>query len=145
MIANLQKNKKGFDWAKNAKIIFLWGVLLTMLMFLAVTNIRIYQRREKLKITVENIKKEIEEAKEKNKILEDKIQESGEREYLEKIAREQYNLKAPGEEVAVVVRDKENASADFQSSASSGDALRKSFFQKIISDFKDIFNYFSRD
>ncbi len=145
MITDFPKNKKNFDWKKNFRIVFLWSLLLTILFFLIVTNTKIYQRREKLKIAISNIKKEIQEIDEKNKNLEKKIQESGSKEYLEKIAREQFNLKATGEEVAIVLNNEEKSSADIFQENNAEDKKGKGFFKKIISDFREIFHYFSRE
>ena len=144
MITNFSKNQKSFDWRKNFRIVFLWSLLLAILFFLIVTNIKIYQRREKMKIAISNIKKEIQEIDAKNKNLEKTIRESGNKEYLEKVAREQFNLKAPGEEVAIVLNNEEKAGADILPENNIGNKIEKSFFQKLASDFKEIFHYFSQ-
>ena len=97
-----------------------------------------------MKIAISNIKKEIQEIDAKNKNLEKTIRESGNKEYLEKVAREQFNLKAPGEEVAIVLNNEEKAGADILPENNIGNKIEKSFFQKLASDFKEIFHYFSQ-
>jgi len=44
----------------------------------------------------------------KNKEFEEKISEAGSKEYLEKTARDQLNMKAPGEEVVVITEEEGN-------------------------------------
>ena len=75
--------------------------------FLAFTNVKIKERRENLNNRLEELKKELEDLEKKNDDLKAKASQSNSREYLEKVAREQFNLKAPGEEVVVVAREKD--------------------------------------
>lgn len=107
MLSNFKKNKK----RRNAKSIFFlifFGVLLLAgIGFLSWTNIKIKQRRERLLSRVENLKKEIQMLEEKNKELKRQVSQSGTPEYLEKVAREQLGLKAPGEEVVIISKENE--------------------------------------
>ena len=107
MLSNFKKNKK----RRNAKSIFFlifFGVLLLVgIGFLSWTNIKIKQRREKLLSRIESIKKEIQMLEEKNKDLKEQVSQSGTPEYLEKVAREQFGLKAPGEEVVIISKENE--------------------------------------
>ena len=54
---------------------------------------------------IESLRKEIQILEEKNKELKEEISQSGSEEYLEKVAREQLGLKAPGEEVIVINKE----------------------------------------
>jgi len=78
--------------------------------FLFYTNWNINQKRAQLTARIEALKGEIQVLEQKNIEFKERVSEVGSEEYLEKVAREQLNLKAPGEEVVVV--KKEPASAE---------------------------------
>lgn len=106
MITNFRGKKRAVS-GRNIFFSVLLGILLIIVLgFLALTNIRIKQRREKLISRIENLKNEIQILEEKNKELKTKISQSETKEYLEKVAREQFGLKAPGEEVVVISKEK---------------------------------------
>lgn len=106
MITNFGRKKRAVS-GRNIFFSVLLGILLIIVLgFLALTNIRIKQRREKLISRIENLKNEIQILEEKNKELKTKISQSETKEYLEKVAREQFGLKAPGEEVVVISKEK---------------------------------------
>lgn len=106
MITNFGRKKRAVS-GRNIFFSVLLGILLIIVIgFLVSTNIRIKQRREKLISRIENLKNEIQILEEKNKELKTKISQSETKEYLEKVAREQFGLKAPGEEVVVISKEK---------------------------------------
>ena len=106
MITSYKKKKKT-DSFKNIFFPVLLALFLLLIVgFLAWTNIKIKQRRENFLSRIEEFKKEVQILEEKNEELKAKISQSGSKEYLEEVAREQFNLKAPGEEVVVVSKEK---------------------------------------
>lgn len=107
MVAKFKKIGKARP-RKNIFFPILLGVVLLLVIgFFVVTNIRISQRRAKLTARIESLKKEIQILEEKKTQLQEKISQAGSKEYLEKVAREQLGLKAPGEEVVVVTKEQE--------------------------------------
>lgn len=111
MIANFRKNKKVSHRHNIFSLILIGIALLLIIGFLAVTNLKISQRRAKFVARIEALKKEIAILEQKNKELKEGISQAGSQEYLEKVAREQLDLKAPGEEVVVVTKEKKEEKA----------------------------------
>ena len=128
MIAKFRKNKKGSPWKNIFFSIFLGVALILVISFLFYTNWNINQRRTQFTARIATLKEEIQILEQKNQELKEKMSEAGSKEYLEKVARDQLGLKAPGEEVVVV--KKEPASAE-----GSGEAKeeKKSWWEKIKS------------
>ena len=106
MIAVYKKKKKVGSF-KNVFLPALLALFLLLIVgFLAWTDIKIKQRREDFLSRIGELKKEVQILEKKNEELKAKISQSGSKEYLEEVAREQFNLKAPGEEVVVVSKEK---------------------------------------
>lgn len=106
MIARSKKNIKK-DYFSNIFFSILFGLLLLgALTFLIITNIKIEERRKTFLLKIDNLQAEIQVLEDKNKKLRENIVQSETPEYLEKVAREQFNLKAPGEEVVVISKEK---------------------------------------
>ena len=75
--------------------------------FLITTNIKISRRRAELTNRIETLKQEIGILEGKKEELKEKISQAGSEEYLEEVARDQLDMKAPGEEVVVVTKKEE--------------------------------------
>jgi len=75
--------------------------------FLAITNLKIKQRREELSVRIATLKQEVALLEEKNEEIKERISQSESQEYLEEVARDQLSLKAPGEEVVVVKKEEQ--------------------------------------
>jgi cell division protein FtsL len=110
MVAKLKENKK----RRRGRSLFL-SVAVAVLFFsavafLIVNDLKVSRRRAELKAQISALKAEIEEAKKKKAELESQISQVGNRENIERVARDQLNLKKPGEEV-VVVKKKERVGA----------------------------------
>lgn len=87
--------------------IFLGILLFVVSWFLITSNLKINQRRAELNSQIESLKKEIQNLEQKKRELEAKISESASESYLEKEARERFNLKKPGEEVVSIIPPEE--------------------------------------
>jgi cell division protein FtsB len=122
MIAKTEKNGK-----IGAKGWFLSVVLIIFLasVFLAISNWKIIQKRNELKVRIDALRAEINVLEEKNAQLKDEISQGQGEEYAEKIARESLGMKKPGEEVLVV----KMASGTEQKNEP---AKEKSFWDKIL-------------
>ncbi len=105
MIAKARKNRRLANFKDRFFSIFKLMLLIAAVGFLAVTNFRMRESRKELEARFNNLKGEIQIAKEKNEVLKKSISKGESREYLEELAREQFNLKAPGEEVVVISRE----------------------------------------
>ena len=103
-------------------IVFLVFIFISYLIF---SNIKIRQKRAQNLSKIESLKEEIRVLEEKKKELEEKSSKAESREYLEKIAREQLGMKAPGEEVVVVNKEE-------QENQTQQEAEKKNFWNPII-------------
>lgn len=97
-----KKQKKGRG---NEKFYFIGGgiVLAISSALLIFADINVYKDKKKLDVQISEYKKQTEEIKKKNQALEQRIAESTNDDYIEKVAREELNLQKPGEKVVAFV------------------------------------------
>jgi len=108
MIAKKRRKKKKEDLKNTIFLIFL-GLTFLVLLFLSVySNIRISKKRSYYLQQIKELKKEIEAAKKQKEAMQKILNRAESREYLEEIAREQFGLKAPGENVVIVSKEEED-------------------------------------
>ena len=105
MLSKFKKNKKASFFRDLFFSVFIIIFILLIVGFFIITNWKINKKRAVLTARVESLRKEIQILEEKNKELKEEISQSGSEEYLEKVAREQLGLKAPGEEVVVINKE----------------------------------------
>lgn len=79
------------------------SLILIIVGFLVVSNVRISSKRAMLNSQRDQLMKQIQELEAKKQQLVTQLYQSGQEEYLEKEARETLNLQKPGEEVVVVL------------------------------------------
>ncbi len=101
--ARFAREARRGSWQNIFFFILLGSLILTVIGFLVVSNFRINQRRAELSSRIEGLKKEIQALEEKREALQARVSQSGEEGYLEKEARESFNLKKPGEEVVKIL------------------------------------------
>ena len=89
---------KNVDTNKLFLFLAAFAALLSVI-FLLVNNISIYGKRKAVEKQAENLQKQIQELRAETNILQGSIIQSQQADYLEKIAREQFNLQKPGEKV----------------------------------------------
>ena len=98
MIADFRKNQKKNPWN-----IFLWNitglVLLCAVVFLVIADVKMYQRRKMLNVQIESLKNKIQNLQKENTTLNESMLRGDDNEYIEKIAREEFDLQQPGEKV----------------------------------------------
>jgi len=70
---------------------------------LVVADVKIYQKRKGLEREVAKYEQQIQQLKEKNKDLENRISNSDNLDYIEKVAREEQDMQKPGENVVSFV------------------------------------------
>jgi len=107
MIAEFNKKEKrrflGFS------LFFKIGSVLLILfsIFLAYSDIKIYKKQKQLSLETINYQKQLKEIQEKNKSLEQGINQSDDAEYIEKVAREELGMQKPGEKVVAFVNQEQ--------------------------------------
>ncbi len=104
MIPKLRKNRKPEE--SRFFSVFLIILFSIVIGFLIVSNIKINQKRNALNSRLESLKKEIQILEEKKEKFKVQISQTDLESYLEKEARERFNLKKPGEEVVVFIKEK---------------------------------------
>jgi len=87
---------------------FLGVVVFAAIAFLISSNWKIYQKKAGLGEKVSEMKDESEVLERKNLELKENLNYIQSGEYLEKMAREQLDMKKPGEEVIVIQKQKED-------------------------------------
>lgn len=102
------KNKKHKSIKETIVSIILLFVVIFFIGFFIATNWKINRRRVNLNEQILTLEQEIQVLEEKNTELKYKKEETESDEYIEKVARDQLDLKKPGEEV-IVVQEKEPA------------------------------------
>ncbi|MBM3250897.1 MAG: septum formation initiator family protein [Candidatus Nealsonbacteria bacterium] len=111
MVAKFKKKRKRRAGHNIIFPIFLAAGFILIIGFLFFNNWRINRRRAELTARIDNLRKEIAILEQKNKELKEDISQAATEneeyaeEYLERVAREQLGLKAPGEEVVVISRE----------------------------------------
>lgn len=115
MIAKTKKIKN------DSKQTIFFSVLLGVLIFVVVgyliaSNIKINERRAELKSQLIELQAELSDLEAKKAQLQAQISQTAQEDYLEKEARETFNLKKPGEEVVTVLPAKESGGAETERS-----------------------------
>lgn len=122
MITKKRKVKKSNHFQRILFSILLVGVILVIISFLLISNWRISQKRKKLISEIDRLTQEIQLLEKRNQELSAGISQVSDKDYLEKVAREQFLLKKEGEEVAVILQPKEEKIPEKE----------KNFWQKIL-------------
>ena len=107
MISRFKKNKKKNPRSNIFFSILLGTLLVLIICFLVTTNIKISRRRAELTDRIATLQQEIGILEGKKEELKEKISQAGSEEYLEEVARDQLDMKAPGEEVVVITKEEE--------------------------------------
>lgn len=125
MITKDKKIKKSSAHDKFLPVL-LGCLILIIVGFLVYSDLKINRRRAELNVQLSTLQQELQELEAKRQELQSQVSQSESQEYLEKEARETFNLKKPGEEVvAVLPPGNEQKSAQ-----------EESFWQKIIDKIK---------
>lgn len=121
MITKRKKRSKAWQAILFSLIsaIFIFGVI----GFLIFYNWQISQRRTGLTERIEGLKAEIEFLEKRKKELEASASKAGQESHLEEVAREQLNLKKPGEEVVTILAPEQEEKEALE---------EKNFWQRIL-------------
>ncbi len=109
MITDFDKKRKrnflsGQFFLKLGGIIFL--IIAAALIFV---DFKIYQKKQQLVNQINSYKQQIEDIKKKNESLKEGISKSDDKEYIEKIAREELDMQKEGEKVVSFVMPKQES------------------------------------
>jgi cell division protein FtsB len=110
---------------KKLKINLGLGLMIGLILFFAATNYRIIKRREGNEERLEQLKSEVETLEQRKEYLRDSLDESDDREYIERVLREDFLMKKPGEEKVVILLDENQQEKVIEKEEKSG--LRKLF------------------
>ncbi|MDP3991247.1 MAG: septum formation initiator family protein [Candidatus Nealsonbacteria bacterium] len=120
MISKTKKKEKG-AWQNVFFSVVLGILILVVVGYLIMSNWKMNQRRTDLNEQVRVLQEQLNVLQTKKQSLESQILQTGGEDYLEKEARETFNLKKPGEEVVAVLPPEKE----------SGNIGERSFWQKI--------------
>ncbi|MBI2053885.1 MAG: septum formation initiator family protein [Candidatus Staskawiczbacteria bacterium] len=98
MVSHFTKKQKG-KTIKNGLFQAISIFLAVILVFLVFADIKIYKNKKKLNSQLKEYQRQIEEIKKSNEEMEEGIAMADDREYIEKIAREEFSMQQPGEKV----------------------------------------------
>ncbi len=104
MVAEYKKNAK-HSLQTIFSLSFIGVLALIILVFLLVSNSKLGQRKEDLNSRISSLSSEIQDLERENQELKAGISQISQDSYLEKKAREQFNLKKPGEEVVAFIKE----------------------------------------
>jgi len=85
--------------AKNLLLGFVTLVLLVVAVFLIVGNLRIAEKRDRINAELKALEERMVELVEEKEVIQGRIFQSNDSDYLERVAREELNLKLEGESV----------------------------------------------
>jgi cell division protein FtsB len=102
-------NKKGNGEFFSDKLLFkTFGIIfLVVIVFLAMADYKIYQKKKVLNAEIKNYQKQIEDIKKSSQNLKEEIANSDNVDYLEKLAYEQLGQQKPGEKEVIFVTPQE--------------------------------------
>ena len=107
MLSNFNKKQKGEFWNKD----FLWKVVGFLLLGISVwfvfKDIKMYFEKKDFSAQLKSYERQIAEIKKNNETLKERIENSDNPDYIEKVARDEVNLQKPGEKVVSFVESEE--------------------------------------
>lgn len=99
MVMDFDKKRKR-EFSLDKFLLKVGGVLLLVIVLaLVVADFRIYKKRQTLLKQIDAYNKQIEEIKQRNVSLKEQITQSDNKDYIEKVGREELNLQKEGEKV----------------------------------------------
>lgn len=116
MRLNFKKNKKS---SLVSSLLFRAGAIavLAVVVWLVITDVKIYFRKKQLGLQIQNMQHKIEGAKKENEDLRHGIANKDNPAYVEEVAREELDLQKPGEKVVSFVMQENQAETPDQQNA----------------------------
>ena len=107
MVADFNKKRNGEFFSENFLFQSLAVFFLIVVIVLIVADFKIYQRKKGLASQINAYQKQITDIKKSSQTLQDEIANADNKDYLEKIAYEQFNESKPGETEYIFVASPE--------------------------------------
>lgn len=112
MVSDFNKKQKR-EFSANKLLVISGAILfLVIALLLFFANFKIYLKKQELIKEVNSYKKQIEEIQKKNKTLEEGIVKADDKDYIEKIAREELDMQKEGENVVAFVMPENSATQE---------------------------------
>jgi cell division protein FtsL len=128
MVARIKRNKKSS--VKSMIGYFAFSIFsICVIVFMIITNWKIYQKRVDLPERVAELKAQADQLEKQKKELEQNLSDVGTEDYLEKAAREQLDMKKPGEDVYVIQKEQEQPQQPEQENMSWWDKIKSIFIK----------------
>ncbi|OGZ71151.1 MAG: hypothetical protein A2904_00840 [Candidatus Staskawiczbacteria bacterium RIFCSPLOWO2_01_FULL_33_9] len=99
MITNFRKKQKSNTASSFFSSPFVKFFFILIIVFLLYTDVKVYKDRKKLNSQIDNLKEKIETIQKKNSTLEQGIVRVNDKDYIEKVAREELDLQIQNEKV----------------------------------------------
>jgi cell division protein FtsB len=133
MVSDFPKKQKNND--DNLLLKGLITGFVILMLVLVVANFKLYQKKKYLAVQLKNYADELKRIENDNIKLKKEIDNTENIEYIEKVAREENNMKKPGEKVVSFIMPKEAEVNKLQENKSWTAGLA-SFWQGILGIFK---------
>ena len=91
------------------------GIFLAIFILLIFANLKLYSKKKELAYQINNYSAQIQKIQDSNKKLQEEIANSGDKDYIEKIAREEANMQKPGEKAVSFIMPEEKQTSEQQS------------------------------
>ncbi len=109
MVSNFKKKRKTGPF--NKFLLIVGAISISFLfVFLVVSNVKVYKKKQQLNAHVEDLKNKIENIQKQNDGLREGILKTDDPAYIEKVAREELDLQKPGEKVISFIKTENNKS-----------------------------------
>ena len=109
MVSSFKKKKKRNIFQKHFLVKIAGVFLLIIACLLVFADIKIYKNKQKIVLQLEDYKRQIEEIEKRNQDLEEGIAKADDKDYIEKIAREEFGMQQKGENVVAFVTQEQQA------------------------------------
>ncbi|MEK7541155.1 MAG: septum formation initiator family protein [Patescibacteria group bacterium] len=106
MVANFKKKQKRDASDSFFSSHFIKIFLLIIIIFLVFADIKVYKDRRKFNLQIDSLKEKIQTIQKKNNILEQGIDRADDKDYIEKVAREELDLQIQDEKVVSFIMSK---------------------------------------
>lgn len=103
MLTKYRKKRRAVSRHPQISWVLVGGITVFIISFLVFSNIKIQEQRAEVKIRLQEAEQKIDDLEQENQELADKSSLGEDEDFLEKEARERFNLKKLGEEVVVIL------------------------------------------
>ena len=109
MVADFNKKENSRFFNRNLLFKTVGTIFLIMIAVLIVADFKIYQKKQELEYRINNYKKQIEGIQKNSQTLKEEIANSNNKDYLEKLGYEQFDVTRPGETEYMFIKNQQKA------------------------------------